>query len=179
MAEQNVTDLALENLALGKWMASKTGANEWDRDDLVQESYLGMRRAVRRYDPARGSFATYARVWIRQGFGLWRDGMAYPVRIPRSESAAAARGAAGEQSIDAPLFPDGPTLADVLPAREVDPAVKLDVELLMARLSPRDRRVIELRYLHDWPVERVAREVGLEKQSVHKVIRQALARMRE
>lgn len=173
------TDLAAENFRFGQYMAAKTGASEWDREDLAQEAYLGMRNAERRFDPARGTFTTYSRSWIRQRMGLWRDAMGYPVRIPRSESAAAARAGAREVGLDEPLTDGGLTLAEVTPARDVDPAVRVDVELLLRRLSPRDRRVIELRYLHDWPVERVAREVGLEKQSVHKVIRLALARMRE
>jgi RNA polymerase sigma factor (sigma-70 family) len=56
---------------------------------------------------------------------------------------------------------------------------RLDVELLLRKLPARDQRVIELRYLLDWPVERVAREMGLQPQSVHKAIRRSLALMRE
>lgn len=37
-----------------------------DRDDLVQEGCLGVLHALRRYDPARGAFLTYAAWWIRQ-----------------------------------------------------------------------------------------------------------------
>jgi RNA polymerase sigma-B factor len=174
-----MTDLALENLAFGHYMVNKTGANEWDHDELVQESYLGMRRAAKRFDPARGTFTTYTRAWIRQNMGLWRDAMSYPVRLPRSEAAVALRDSLYDAPLDEPITPDGRTLAEVVPSREVDPAVNLDVQLLMARLSPRDRRVIELRYLLDWPVERVAREMGLQPKGVHKAIRRSLARMRE
>lgn len=180
MAGQNVTDLALENLRFGRYMMAKSGANDWDMDDLTQEAYLGMRRAERRFDPARGTFTTYARSWIRQNAMLWRDAMAYPVRIPRTDRPEAGEiRDAHQRSLDEPVSTDGPTLMELMPSGEVDPAVRIDVELLMARLPPRDRRVIELRYLLDWPVERVARELGLQPQSVHKAIRRSLARMRE
>jgi RNA polymerase sigma factor (sigma-70 family) len=180
MAGQNVTDLALENLRFGRYMMAKTGANSWDMDDLVQESYLGMRCAQRKFDPARGTFTTYSRAWIRQHAMKWRDLMAYPVRIPDSDlpQAGVVRGS-HHQSIDEPVTDDGRTLAELMPDRASNVDDRLDVELLLRKLPARDQRVIELRYLLDWPVERVAREMGLQPQSVHKAIRRSLALMRE
>lgn len=174
-------DLALENIRLGRFLISKQNPNEWDRDDLNQESYLAMRRAQNTFDPARGTFSTHSRSWIRQYAQQWRNLMAHPVRIPRSKFKAELDSvrAASHPSFDEPIFEGGSTLADLLPASSSNPDFRLDVELLLQKLSPADRLVIELRYLRDWPIQRVADELGLKPAGVQAAVRRSMARMRE
>lgn len=45
-------------------------------DDLLQEGYLGLCKAVDAYDPDKGSFVHYAAYWIRQGIFLESAGTA-------------------------------------------------------------------------------------------------------
>ena len=50
--------------------------------DLVQEGCVGLLRAVRRYDAARGPFAAYATWWVRQALQELRSDFTRPLRLP-------------------------------------------------------------------------------------------------
>jgi len=66
--EAALEELVAANLGLVKWIANDlklaAGSGEDVFDDLVQEGAIALMAAARRFDPARGRFATYARQWI-------------------------------------------------------------------------------------------------------------------
>ncbi|HXG33733.1 MAG TPA: sigma-70 family RNA polymerase sigma factor [Bryobacteraceae bacterium] len=56
---------------------------------------------------------------------------------------------------------------------------KRQVRAVLDELPERDRRVLELRYLHDWPLERICRELGVDASYVRVVLHRARNRFRE
>jgi len=57
-------------------------------DDLIQESFFGMKRAIELFDPSRGfTFSTYAVKWIEQCVRRFIDNTKYMVRVPIYASA--------------------------------------------------------------------------------------------
>ena len=55
--------------------------------DLLQEGYFGLRKAVVKYDIARGyTFATYANAWVRQAIGKYHVDTLSDIRVPESSA---------------------------------------------------------------------------------------------
>lgn len=52
------------------------------------------------------------------------------------------------------------------------------VELLLAGLAPRERRIVELRFMHGMTQSRIAELVGVSQVQVSRLLRASLARMR-
>lgn len=64
----NMAKLWQQNRNLVYLIARKYAKTETDMDDLMQEGYLGMHRAIEPYDLSTGvPFLSYASFWIRQG----------------------------------------------------------------------------------------------------------------
>lgn len=54
-----------------------------DTDDLMQEGYLGLLKAMEKYDPSRGyKFSTYAVWWVRQHMSRAIEAQGRMIRIP-------------------------------------------------------------------------------------------------
>lgn len=52
-------------------------------EDLVQEGAIGLLRAARKFEPARGNrFSTFAHWWIRQGISRFVKGPTRTIRLP-------------------------------------------------------------------------------------------------
>ena len=55
--------------------------------DLLQEGFFGLRKAVIKYDIARGyTFATYANAWVRQAIGKYHVDTMSDIRVPESSA---------------------------------------------------------------------------------------------
>ena len=58
--------LAMSGSHIARGEARKLSGLLMSEEDLVQEGYIGLMKAARRYDPARGlRFSTYAHWWVR------------------------------------------------------------------------------------------------------------------
>ncbi|MCS6952020.1 MAG: sigma-70 family RNA polymerase sigma factor [Bryobacterales bacterium] len=56
---------------------------------------------------------------------------------------------------------------------------KRAVRAILAELSERDRRVLELRYLEEWPLEKICQQLGVDAVYVRVVLHRARLRFRE
>lgn len=65
-------------------MRVKFARDGLERDDVEQACRVGILRALRTYDPARGGFPAAASAWIREEIRLLSDMMLRPVRLPQS-----------------------------------------------------------------------------------------------
>jgi RNA polymerase primary sigma factor len=74
VARQRIVDA---HFGLAYHLATLFHCSGFEFEDLLQESLLGLMRALDRFDPSRGCrFATYATYWMRQGIrrSIERDG---------------------------------------------------------------------------------------------------------
>ena len=53
--------------------------------DLLQQGYIGLRRAAEKYDPSMGyAFSTYAHRWVSQAFVRWHNSRDRAIYIPEN-----------------------------------------------------------------------------------------------
>lgn len=75
--------LAMSGMRIARGEARKLAGPFMSEEDLVQEGYIGLLRAAKRFDPARDiRFSTYARWWVRAQMTRAIDHTGRPVRLP-------------------------------------------------------------------------------------------------
>jgi len=222
--------LAMSGRRIAHGEARKLAGPFMDEEDLVQEGYIGLLRAAKRFDPDRGiRFSTYARWWVRAQMTRAIDHTGRPVRLPgcaveqtrnlrkaikRFEAAGVAYGIqdlADEVGIDkerAELLlsqgntisleqpvDDGPRprplerfLSDIDAVAPDGDAINSQELLRMHQafdmvLTDRQRFVLTRRYgLEDGEfrtLSEVGKEMGLSRERVRQIEREALIRLRE
>jgi RNA polymerase sigma-B factor len=102
--------------------------------------------------------------------------------IEEVEQAMAARGCFNTLSLDRPAGEEGLTLAESV-AEEDDRSVsQLEaVDMLqpvLEDLAPRERRILELRFVEGWTQAEIGKEVGVSQMQVSRILRQLLEDLR-
>ncbi len=94
--------------------------------------------------------------------------------------ALSADGCFSPTSLEAPTASGG-TVGERLPDAD-EPLERLEARMLLdaavSTLSPRDRRIIELRFIHGWTQEQVGREIGVSQMQVSRLLRRILGDLR-
>jgi RNA polymerase primary sigma factor len=82
-AESLRWQLAMSAMRIARGEARKLSCSLMAEEDLVQEGYIGLLRAARRFDPDRGiRFTTYARWWVRAQMTRALETAGRMVRLP-------------------------------------------------------------------------------------------------
>ena len=168
-----------------------------EQADLEQEGLLGVEHALKRFDPERGKFSTYAVPWIRHYIQRQVYAVCRTVRQPMAKAKAAyKRGSAislTTVSLDAPprirgQEATGPTANSMLEQlgftaeAEGPAAVEADeqrelVAHMMSTLGERERLVLQLRFFEDMTLFEVGRRLGITKERARQIQATALERI--
>jgi len=156
-------------------------------DDLMQEGYLGLVEAGRKYDPACGVlFESYAAWWVRKyvkdAIRLYGFIVSMPAH-PKEEFLQKAR-----IQLDKPLYDedgDVVTLADTI-ADDTNLDEPMDKEKItkevLAILTPRELAIIGCYYGIDrkqLPVDEIAKEFGLKRKNVYHILERAMEKLQK
>lgn len=148
-------------------------------DDLVQEGFLGLLRAIDRYDPSRGTpFLAFARHFVRGGISHYVRDHRWVLRPPRWASRPIAT--LSFDSVQDGEPDRGPALVgagDQRPEAAWDDRVVL-VEAIAA-LSPRQRAVVFYSHFIGLTQADVATRVGTSQKHVSRLLAAALLSLRD
>ncbi len=212
--------LVMSHLNLVRFLANKFKNRGEPLDDLVQVGYLGLLKAIDRFDPDRGlEFTTYATPTILGEIKRHFRDKGWSVRIPRRLQELSAK---VNQATDAltTQFQRSPTIQEiadyldasvdeVLEAMESSSAYssvplegtggsenddapsvidrygsednelaftddRLVIEEALKGFSPREREVIELRFLKGMTQIEIAEQLGISQVQVSRLLRRTL-----
>jgi RNA polymerase sigma-B factor len=153
------TQVIEENLPLVHSLARRFSRPLEPIDDLVQVGAIGLIKAVDGFREERGrDLGAYAVPTI---VGELR-------RHVREHAALSSVTALEQETVDG----GSRSQAELSEAREL-------VRAALGALSPRERRIVALRFYRDWSQETIAAEVGLSQVQVSRVLAASLAKMRE
>jgi RNA polymerase sigma-70 factor (ECF subfamily) len=140
--------------------AAMVSSNPTDADDLAQDALLRAVRAIRTYDPARGSPETW----------LWRI-------VVNTARDSARRRERARWLIERLAFA-APRESQSVEAAVLTRLRDADLHAQIRLLPHRDRTLLALRYGAGLDTDEVGAAVGLSPDSAGKAIRRALARLR-
>jgi len=135
-----------------------------DAEDVTQETFVRMFRALARYDPARPFSAWLFTITSRLAIDLLRRRKVRPVPLVRQEA-----GSSEEETVDVPDLSPGP---DVRTQHEEE---ERRVQDLIDTLPPHYKIVVVLRHQQDLSYETIAEQLGLPLGTVKARIHRARA----
>ena len=168
-------DLITHNLRLVVYLAKKYESSGVPAEDMISIGTIGLIKAVNTFTPERSiKLATYASRCIGNEILMY---------LRKSSNRRQ------EASIDEPLNVDGDgnelLLSDILGSDEnqISQRLEQDAERAVLRravdsLSPREKRIMELRYLQGKTQMEVAREIGISQAQVSRLEKGALSQFR-
>ena len=151
-----------QNLPLVHSLARRFSRASEPIDDLVQVGAIGLIKAVDGFREDRG-----------HDLGAY----AVPTIVGELRRHVRTRSSRGDVPPAAP--PDAEALdADARSQEDLSETREL-ARVALAVLSPRERRIVALRFFRDWSQQAIAAEVGLSQVQVSRVLSAALAKMRD
>lgn len=217
--------LVMSHLNLVRFLANKFKNRGEPIDDLMQVGYLGLLKAIDRFDPSRGlEFTTYATPTIMGEIKRHFRDKGWSVRVPRRlqelsakvnqatdalttelqrsptvEEIAEYLDASVDEVLEAmesssayssvPLeapgasdSDDAPSVLDRYASEDSELAFtddRLVIEEALAGFSPREREVIELRFVKGMTQIEIAQQLGVSQVQVSRLLRRTLKKIQD
>jgi RNA polymerase sigma-B factor len=165
-------ELIERHLPLVRRVARRFAGHDEPLEDLVQIGTIGLIKAVDRYDAGRGvDLGAYAKPAITGEIRHHLRDRSAPVRIPRRLQEEGVRVSA--VSLDA--------VAEQSDAADphADTQERLALGSALRSLQPRERRLLQLRFVEDLSQSQIAARTGLSQVHVSRSLRLALHRLRD
>ena len=217
--------LVMSHLNLVRFIANKFKNRGEPIDDLIQVGYLGLLKAIDRFDPSRGlEFTTFATPTIMGEIKRHFRDKGWSVRVPRRLQELSAEvnqatdtltsqlqrsptiaeiadyldatvdevleamessSAYSSVSLEAPSGADDddtPSVIDRYATEDSDLAFTDDriiIEEALASFSPRERDVIEMRFLKGMTQIEIAEKLGISQVQVSRLLRRTLKKIQD
>jgi RNA polymerase sigma-70 factor (ECF subfamily) len=148
----------------------RLGLSEQDAQDATQEALLAFAEAYRKgqYDPGKGRLRTWLSEITRNKVTdmYRRRGREVALAEPDSKTAILQN------------CPDDSNMQQIWDAEWHRHLVAMSIDAVRGEFEPSTMRAFELMVLEEWPVDRVAADLGLSPNAVYKAKRKVLSQMR-
>ena len=217
--------LVMSHMNLVRFLANKFKNRGEPLDDLVQVGYLGLLKAIDRFDPERGlEFTTYATPTILGEIKRHFRDKGWSVRVPRRLQELSAKVNQATDALTAELQrspkieeiaeyldasvdevleamesssayssvplegsgnPDGEDAPSVIDRYATEDSAlaftddRLVIEDALKSFSPREREVIELRFLEGMTQIEIAERLGISQVQVSRLLRRTLKKIQD
>ncbi len=144
-----------------------------DTDDLRQEAFIGLLQAARNYDPAKGSFRTFARFRMKGAIRDWAR------LFPHPESRPACRKVLVVSESTASRDEWNQGVMSGVPAPWQAAQSEDEVRRILRRLGPRSRHAVR-RYHVDGEYQKdIADDLHVTHSRVSQILKEAMRVLRE
>jgi len=130
-------------------------------EDIFLEGVYGLLKAIDKYKPQKGSFSTYATIWIKQSIRRF---------IQKEKAQLKGRGYLPVQDEDDEQM----TLEDVSP-EEPSPSVEmeeLERKIQYANIPQRSKDILRMYFLEGLSLREIGEKIGLSKERVRQLIKE-------
>lgn len=130
-------------------------------EDIFLEGVYGLLKAIDKYKPQKGSFSTYATIWIKQSIRRF---------IQKEKAQVKGRGYLPVQEEDEEQM----TLEDV-PLEEPSPSVdveELERKIRYANIPQRSKDILRMYFLEGLSLREIGEKIGLSKERVRQLIKE-------
>lgn len=186
--------------------AAKYTRDEHRMQCLAQEGTFGVRKAIEKYDPSKGTkFSTYLRPWIQNYIAMEAPRVLNDItvparafidarmgRLPPGKNDSAVFATMPFATLDAPLDDENATpQIDMLLKDENTPerivaeadfqlSVHANIERALSGLTPREMAVVRRRKLQDPPdtLEEISVDFGVTRERIRQIEADALEKMK-
>lgn len=144
--------------------ARKSGLTEEEAQDAVQDTILEMLKQIPRFDyqPAKGSFKSWLMVITRQ-----RIARQLKKRLPAIRHQPADEDTSRTGTVDRLADPETPLLESIWESEWQEHLMGAALAQVKAKVKPRHYQIFDLVVLQGWPVEEVARTLGINRAQVY------------
>jgi RNA polymerase sigma factor (sigma-70 family) len=161
-----------------KWARMYASRFRLDYDDALAAAMLGLTDAVEKWEPKRGAFATVAILWVRARLNeeLRRQRRRKAVEVNDFDMRIAGEEIGGTFIDHAP--DPAPSPEDELIEADELRHTRETVLPLLAKLSDRERTIIQRTAMGEETLEPVAADLGISRERVRQIRESALAKLR-
>ncbi len=158
MKSDRLTKLCMDYLPMIKSIATKYKGNGVPLEDLIQEGFLGLLEAEKRFEPSNGSkFSTYAFYWIKKKI----------VEAVRREKIQTMR-----------LLELNEEILEDNNRNEDYKGMNLDISSIAKNLSQLEQKIFELHFQEGKTLSQIAEELGIRREKVRQIKQLLIRKMR-
>ncbi len=132
-----------------------------DYEDIFLEGVYGLLKAIDKYKPQKGSFSTYATIWIKQSIRRF---------LQKEKAQLKGRGYLPVQEEDEEQM----TLEDI-PLEELIPSLdirELEQKIHHAEIPQRSKDILKMYFLEGLSLREIGEKIGLSKERVRQLIKE-------